>query len=287
MIVYFAAYPNSKDFLLLQAFYKVFGIPWYEADIADQTDLKVSEEEARGGFRSAGEPWRLFYDKFHSSNESVVFARTRRLPDDKRSFVYVSRNPVSVLMEAAANRSEEGLDFPTALTREILGMGELPDWTAHYRAWSEHSKGVPGCFVRVEDFCADPLTVLTKIAARIMLPQPEFLDAHSCALPPDNFGEFEHADPDAARLLFSLHGQAMKQIGYLEPVPSRDVESLEDLPAAFLAKCLNLVREDVNSSKAAAAGKHTMARYIDSLENQYRRDTERLVTRIQKLSENK
>jgi hypothetical protein len=284
MIIHIAAYPNSKDYLLLEAFYKLFGIPWYEADIADQTDLKVTEEEERTGFRSAGEPWRVFYDRFHEAGDSFVFARTRRLPEDKHAFVYVSRNPVSLVTEKAGWKVAEGAAPEDALVSEILGLGDLPDWTAHYRAWSEHNKGVPGCFVRVEDFCTDPVNVLVKIAARVLLPQPEFIDSYACSLPPDFFEEFAQASPNAKKLLFALHGQTMKQIGYLQPSPEPGFDELESLPPDILAQAVKLLREDDNANKIAASGRHVMARYIESLEYQYRRDTERLVARIKKLS---
>jgi hypothetical protein len=282
MIIHFVAYPNSKDYLLLEAFYKLFGIPWYEADIADQTDLKVTEVEEQMGFRSAGEPWRVFYDRFHEAGDSFVFARTRRLPEDKHSFVYVSRNPVSIFMEMEGRKAADGAS--DTLAREILGLGDLPDWTAHYRAWSEHNKGVPGCFVRVEDFCFDPVNVLVKIAARVLLPQPEFMDSYACSLPPDFFKEFAQADPSAKKLLFALHGQTMKQIGYLQPSPEPGFDELESLPPVILAQAVKLLREDDNANKIAASGRHVMARYIESLEYQYRRDTDRLVARIKKLS---
>lgn len=284
MIIHFVAYPNSKDFLLLQALYKVFGIPWYEADIADQSDLKVSEEEELGGFRSAGEPWRTFFDRHNSSKTSLFFARTRRLPQDDLPFVYVSRHPASMFMDSATDRQVESQDFDSALQREILGIGEHPDWSAHYLGWKEHKERVSGYFVRVEDFCADTLRTLVKIAVRLHLPKPQKFEEHTCQLPPDRLAEFEVVDPATKSLLYALHGEVMTELGYQQPGSVPAEKLLEEVPPRVLAKSLVLLRAEGNLSKKKANAVQTMSSYIESLENQYKRETEKLLDRISKLT---
>ncbi|MEI8309521.1 MAG: hypothetical protein WCH98_02070 [Verrucomicrobiota bacterium] len=285
MIIHFVAYPNAKDYLLLQALYKVFGIPWYEADIADQSDLKVSEEEALGGYRSAGEPWRTFFDKHNTSKTTLFFARTRRLPQDDLPFVYVSRHPASIFMEVATARRAEGREDPDALLREILGLGVYLDWSAHYREWKDHKERVSGYFVRLEDFCADTLRTLVKIAVRLHLPKPQKFEEHSCQLPPDRLSEFNEIDPATRSLLFALHGETMAELGYQQPGGPSAENLIEGLPPGILAKALTLLRDESNLSKKKANEVQSMASYIASLENQYKQETGTLIARINKLTQ--
>lgn len=285
MILNVVAYPNSKDFLILQALYRLFGIPWYEADVVDQTDMTVSEEEAAGGFRSAGMPWRMFYDKHNTLPSFFAFARTRQLPVDDLPFLYVSRNPVSIFMEAAAKQDSQGVVTLEHLVQESLGIGHLPDWSAHYHLWKEQGAKATSHFVRVEDFCADPLRTLVRIAVRLSLPKPQALQNYGCQLPPNGFEEFGTADEVGKRFVLALHGKVMKEVGYGEPIPDPDSEQLDSLPSDFLAKALKLLRDESNSSKEKAAKVQTMASYINSLENQYKQETEALLSRIKKLSE--
>ena len=286
MIIHFVAYPNSKDFLLLQAFYKLFGIPWYEADIADQTDLVVSEEEQLGGYRSAEMPWRFFYDKHNSTKSSLIFARTRRLPEDKLPFVYVSRNPASIFSEAAQNRMPDAPLSQDALVPEILGIGEQPDWSSYYRVWKEHGKEVSAShFVRTEDFCADPLRTLIKIAVRLFLPKPASLGDYACPLPADNLASFNEVDSAIKNLFFALHGTTMQELGYSVPAAQAGDEELVNVPSSLLANALNMLRAECNASKQKAVGIQAMQSYITSLENQHERDTASLLSRINKLKE--
>jgi len=289
MIIHFVAYPQSKDFLLLQAFYKLFGIPWYEADIADQTDLKVSDEEQAGGFRSAGEPWRTFFNKQNKSQSSVFFARTRRLPQDDLPFVYVSRHPASIFMDRATAQQDEepGRDLTETLLKEVLGIGGYPDWSAHYQDWKDHKEKVSGHFVRMEDFCADPLRTLVKIAVRLHLPKPQALEEFSCPLPPDRLGDFNNVEPSVRSMLFALHGETLTELGYPPPASPSAETALEGLPAAILAKAVTLLRNESNRSKKQANAVQTMACYIASLESQYTEETGKLIERISKLTKTK
>lgn len=285
MIIHFVAYPNSKDYLVLQALYKVFGITWYEADIADQSDLKVSEEDQLGGYRSAGEPWRTFFDRHHSSKNSIFFARTRRLPQDDIPFVYVSRHPASVMMDSATSRHEmESQDFSPALLREILGIGEHPDWSAHYLDWKGHKEKASGYFLRLEDFCADPLRTLVKIAVRLHLPKPQKFEEHHCELPPDRLADFENTDPALKSLLFALHGETMAELGYQSTGSQLEEKPLEQVPPEILARAIYLLRNESNVSKKKSNGVQAMAAYISSLERQYKQETEALIERINKLT---
>lgn len=287
MIIHFVAYPNSKDFLILQALYKVFGIPWYEADIADQTELEVSEQEELGGYRSAGETWRTFFDRHNSSKTSLFFARTRRLPQDDLPFVYVTRHPASMFMDSATDRQAEGQEFDSALQREILGIGEHPDWTAHYLAWKDHKEKVSGYFVRVEDFCADTLRTLVKIAVRLHLPKPQKFEEHNCELPPDRLAEFEAADPATKSLLYALHGEVMAELGYPQPSSTPAEKLLEEVPPRVLAQSLTWLRAESNLSKKKANNVQSMVSYIASLEHQYKQETGTLIDRINKLTKEK
>ncbi|MEI6491516.1 MAG: hypothetical protein WCO94_03125 [Verrucomicrobiota bacterium] len=284
MIIHFVAYPNTKDYLLLQAFYKIFGIPWYEADISNQSDLIVSEEEQLGGYRSAGEPWRTFFDKHNSSQSSLIFARTRRLPQDALPFVYVSRHPANIFMDAAKSQHSDGIQDSTLMLREIYGIGVYPDWSAHYLEWKAHKERVSGYFVRLEDFCADPLRTLVKLAVRLHLPKPQAFQEYSCPLPPDHLAEFDAIDPALKSLLLALHGTAMSELGYLQSDHTPTDKLLEGLPSSILAKALTLLRDESNLNKKKANEVQTMASYIESLENQYKLETGNLIDRINKLT---
>ena len=231
-------------------------------------------------------PWRFFYDKHNSTKSSLIFARTRRLPEDKLPFVYVSRNPASIFSEAAQNRMPDAPLSQDALVPEILGIGEQPDWSSYYRVWKEHGKEVSAShFVRTEDFCADPLRTLIKIAVRLFLPKPASLGDYACPLPADNLASFNEVDSAIKNLFFALHGTTMQELGYSVPAAQAGDEELVNVPSSLLANALNMLRAECNASKQKAVGIQAMQSYITSLENQHERDTASLLSRINKLKE--
>jgi hypothetical protein len=272
MLLWITSYPGSLDHLLLDTLHQQYGLFWYEADRADQSDFLPDEVAATTGQRSAKGKWRKFYEKSLDSDRLVI-ARTRMPPSDDLPFVYVSREG------SAAIRTfyhQQGVpDEKTSLSSTMLGHYLYGDWTSHHAAWKSRKTQANGLYLRIEDLIADPKAVMEKFSGLL----PSSTPLKETRIFPDlaTLGRKDEDSPDMsaieAKLFSLLHSASATERGY-SPVTDQKHTSDPTMEVPF-DDVFRFVEEH-RKSVALAGQIHEMSGYIDSLQAQLEEETERL-----------
>jgi hypothetical protein len=268
MLVWIASYPGSLDVVLLEYLHRRYGIPWYEADLLDQSDL--SSDALLPGQKSARGLWRRIYERALETDRLVI-ARTSFPPSDDLPFIYLSRNGSDQLRYLYYHYLTTNSDFTPASL--ILGHHQVGDWTSHYDLWKNHPKRENGVFLKTEDFLTGDPTFFNAVEHILGNPEVKTMelgeeDPRRSVPDPAQFPAWS---PDELWLFRLLHGESARERGY--PVPAlEDSAASPHVPTDALLKFLHQHRTSVK----LVGQMHGMAGYIDSLKEQLAEETERL-----------
>lgn len=267
MLVWIASYPGSLDYLFLQVLHQRFGIPWYEAEIADQSSLPADQIATQLGQKSAKGSWRKFYERAVESDR-LVLARTRMPPTDAIPFVYISREG-SRAIRTFYNQNLQG-KTQTSLSRTILGHHMYGDWTGHFQNWQSRSEQANGKFITIEQFISDPESLIDSVSP--ILGSPAVISAAQLEA-------VQHTDiapngdmlPDEAALFDLVHGESATARGY-----ARQTSAIASISDALAPETLLSCIEEYRKSIRMIGQMHEMSGYITSLQSQLSEETGRL-----------
>lgn len=273
MVVWIASYPGSHEDIVPAMIYRKFGVPWYEANTLDHTDIEDSELSVNTGQRSAREKWRRFYEKALQS-EKIVLARTRMPPSDEQPFVYISWNGANAIRSLYYQHQQSS--EKASASSVILGDKLYPDWTHHYEMWKERPSAEKGCFVRIEDLEDDPDGVIDRIAEHCGI-RTRRQPADSIEIDPATSMKAIHDSVpewtvEETALYCAVHGASALERGYSLPTLAADGNSLKFVPFETIEKFVAQHRESIAQIGRIAE----MSGYIDSLQIQLAEETERL-----------
>jgi len=269
MLVWIASYPGSLDYLFLQVLHQRFGIPWYEAEIADQSELPAERIATHLGQKSAKGSWRRFYERAIESDR-LVLARTRMPPTDALPFIYISREG-SRAIGTFYHQNLQGKNLPS-LSSTILGHHLYGDWTGHFQSWQSRSEQGNGIFITIEQFISDPDLVIDDVLPILGSPPPMAETSVAQLEAVQNSDIISTGDmlPDEAALFDLVHGESAAARGYARQTPT--MTSMDALTPESLLACIAEHRKSIRLIGQI----HEMSGYITSLQNQLSEETGRL-----------
>lgn len=272
MLLWIASYPGSLDHLLLHTLHQRYGIFWYEADLADQSEFSPNEATTTTGQRSSKGKWRKFYEKSLDSDRLVI-ARTRMPPSDDLPFVYVSREGSAAIR--TFYRQQHAPVETLSLSSAILGHYLYGDWTGHHAAWKSRKNQANGLYIRIEDLIADPAAVMQGIQGILpssmpLKDNPAYPDLAPWCRKEEHFPDLSDIE---AKLFSLLHSASATERGYLV---SNDQKNTSDPTMEVAFDDVFRFVEEHRKSVALVGQVHEMGGYIDSLQAQLKEETGRL-----------
>jgi hypothetical protein len=224
MIVWLASYPRSGNTLLRQILKCCFNLHSCEGLEPVSPELRnhaPAREEYYGSYFVEGDP-EEFYQQAQTRAE-LVLIKSHQLPRDNHKAIYVVRDGRLALQSFV--KFQETF-HPGQSTFESLLLGDHPygDWSSHYRAWCEPSRG-PTLVVRFEELrnadaklvrrlqeflgYSGPVKPWVNPQAQLQKMVPTFYGHGQPTWQPDSFWT-----DTRLRQFYTLHGELLIQLGY-------------------------------------------------------------------------
>ncbi len=227
MIVWLASYPRSGNTLLRTMLYRHFGVRTFSL-YDDHTDIGADAKLAElVGHRSHGMKPQDFVE-MASPRTRRFFVKTHGPPGNREDkAIYVVRDGRAATV-SYFHYNRDILKWQVSLTQVLTGDAWAGSWSGNVRDWVFSER--PNTLVlRFEDLVARKAGSLERIADFIALPilareGIEFADLN--AANPAFFRKGSNAsnaaelDDASLKLFWSLHGETMVRLGYVDSVPS-------------------------------------------------------------------
>jgi hypothetical protein len=227
MIVWLASYPRSGNTLLRTMLYRHFGVRTFSL-YDDHADIGADPKLAElVGHRSHGMKPQDFA-AMASADTRRFFVKTHGPPDNgEDKAIYVVRDGRAAAV-SYFHYNRDILKWHVSLTQVITGDAWAGSWSGNVRVWVFSDR--PNTLVlRFEDMIARPAESLERIGEFITLPileraGIEFSDLN--AANPAFFRKGSNAsnaaelDDASLRLFWSLHGETMVRLGYVDSIPA-------------------------------------------------------------------
>ncbi|QOZ43988.1 hypothetical protein XH89_11190 [Bradyrhizobium sp. CCBAU 53340] len=229
MIIWLASYPRSGNTALRTILFKAFGVHTYS--LYDDKSAIGSRPALRAavGHISHGLDQEEFYARA-TSDEKLYFVKTHDAPRDKAKAMYVVRDGRASAVSYfhyLKNFARQHNAHPS-LTDVMRGRCPYGSWSEHFEAWAPTQRP-DTLLINYSDIVAAPGQVVASVA------KFTGLDVVSQDIP--SFEELRKADAEffrsgsdknniaemqatEAALFWSLHGDLMKRLGYVDVSPA-------------------------------------------------------------------
>jgi Sulfotransferase domain len=224
MIVWLAAYPRSGNTLLRLFLKQVFGVHTFSL-YDDSFDIGANPAVAdEVGHQSHGLSIEEFYQAATTTTDTY-FVKTHDPPRDDAAAIYVVRDGrASIVSYFHYLRTVVGSDV--SFSDVVSGSVRYQSWSEHFEAWHPRERAKT-LLLTYEDLTDQAFTART-IADFLKLEQkgqftndfsryqgmfPQFFRRGNN---PDNIAELTG---DAAELFWTMHGELMKELQYVESIP--------------------------------------------------------------------